>query len=96
VEIPGLELTLGVCFICCFQVRETSVFAAVLLFFFLSLEFYANIAGQTSGCGCFHITVPIWMQLSGWWILVRNLVLFCLSLIVYFGRYGDNHPGTRC
>ena len=89
--IPGFELTLGICFLCRFQLRETAIIAAALLLIFLSFGFYANIVGQTSGCGCFHVKVPIWMQLSGRWIVLRDLVVFCLSLIVYFAPSEDSH-----
>jgi hypothetical protein len=94
--IPGLELTLGIGLLFRFQTRETAIIASVLLLVFLAFGFYANIVGQTSGCGCFHIKVPIWMQLSGWWIVVRNLVLFCLSLIVCFGCHDDTHSTPNC
>jgi uncharacterized membrane protein YphA (DoxX/SURF4 family) len=85
--IPGLEVALGICFLCHFQIRETAIIASALLLIFLSVEFYANTIGQTVGCGCFHIKAPIWMQLSGWWTVVRDSILLCLSLIVCFARH---------
>ena len=64
--IPGLELTLGLFLLSRFSPRETTLVTGSLLVFFLVVGIYANLAGQGSGCGCFKIHTPTWLELSGW------------------------------
>jgi uncharacterized membrane protein YphA (DoxX/SURF4 family) len=89
--IPGFELTLGLCLLARFAPKETSLLAIVLLLLFLCFGIYSNLVGETSGCGCFKIKTPTWLQLSGWWIVARNLVFLALGLVILRAEIQKDH-----
>lgn len=80
--LPGLELTLGLCLLSQTARHETAFLATGLLLLFLGLSVHASLTGTTSGCGCFKLPAPAWMNLSGKWVVARNAVFFAMSLLV--------------
>lgn len=89
--IPGLELALGICLLFRFFPRETALIAAGLLVLFLGMGIYSNLAGQGSGCGCFKIQTPTWLELSGWWVVARNLLFLGMVGLIFLGPPAKDH-----
>jgi len=77
--LPGLELTLGLCLLTRFALNESVYLAAGLLAIFLLDSIYMNATNHHVDCGCFKSAVPL-LKLEGWWIAVRNLGLFVMSM----------------
>ena len=75
VFIPGLELAVGACLVTGNKQREAALIASLLLFVFLSLGIYSNLVGSGQSCGCLKIALPQWLELNGWWVVWRNLLL---------------------
>jgi hypothetical protein len=80
--IPGLELALGTCFLFRILTRASAVVAAGSLLCFIIMAFCEIVLGQTFDCGCFHLRAPAWLQLTGWWVIARNVILFVMCLII--------------
>jgi uncharacterized membrane protein YphA (DoxX/SURF4 family) len=82
--IPGFELVLGICLITRYSPRESSLLALMLLVIFLFFGIYSNVVGHSSGCGCFKIKTPTWLQLTGWWIVARNIGFIALACMIFW------------
>jgi uncharacterized membrane protein YphA (DoxX/SURF4 family) len=85
--VPGLELVLGTCLLTRYALKETSLLTMIVLLIFLCFGVYSNLVGHQSGCGCFKIKTPTWLQLSGWWIVARNLGFLALAGLIF----GQSH-----
>ncbi len=95
--VPGLELALGVCLFTRLSPKETAILAMGLLLVFLGLGIYSNLIGHTSGCDCFKIRTPTWLQLTGWWIVARNFVFLALGAVVFLEASRKNISiGSGC
>jgi triosephosphate isomerase len=77
--IPGLELVIGLSLLLPAYRREGALLAVGLLVLFLILGIILNTTGHASDCGCFKITLPTWLNLSGWWIVARNLLFLLMA-----------------
>jgi hypothetical protein len=82
--LPGLELTLGLCLINRFYLREAGLLSSVLVMGFLAFGIYSNLTKHPSACGCFGAPMPTWLDPSGWWIVVRDLIFLGLGFICFF------------
>jgi hypothetical protein len=82
--LPGMELALGLCLLSRIAIREAGLIATILLMAFLVFGIYSTLNGSASGCHCFKLAVPEWLKLNGWWVVFRNILFLCLSLIVTF------------
>jgi hypothetical protein len=80
--IPGLELSIAICLIYHSTRREAALLAIGLLATFLIFGIILNLTHSSSGCGCFKISLPTWLNLSGWWIVARNCLFLLMSILI--------------
>lgn len=90
--IPGLEVSLGIYLLAGFSPKQTALIASTLLVIFLGFGIYSNFLGHHNGCGCFKIALPIWLQLTGWWIVGRNIIFLALAGLIF---WNENRQGTQ-
>ena len=84
--LPGIELAVGLCLLSGKAIREAGFIGAGLLLIFLALSVHSSFVGSTAvGCHCFKIPTPAWLNLSGWQVVVRNLVFLILFIMVFAG-----------
>jgi triosephosphate isomerase len=81
--IPGLELAIGLSLLLPAYRREGALLSVGLLVLFLILGIILNITGNASDCGCFKISLPTWLNLSGWWIVARNALFLLMAGLVW-------------
>ncbi|MDR1303890.1 MAG: hypothetical protein LBK76_01580 [Verrucomicrobiales bacterium] len=81
--IPGLELAIGLSLLLPAYRHEGALLAAGLLILFLILGVIMNITGNQSDCGCFKVSLPTWLNLSGWQVVGRNLLFLLLALVTF-------------
>ena len=78
--LPGLELVLGFFLLFRLYLAEVSLIATVLLISFL-IYAILNLGKPASGCGCMKLAVPLWFEMTGWKVIVRDLVLVGMGII---------------
>jgi uncharacterized membrane protein YphA (DoxX/SURF4 family) len=84
--IPGLELALAIALALPSLQREGAALAAGLLVLFLIFGITLNLTGSLSDCGCFKLPLPTWLNLSGWWIVARNLLFLIMTGLVLWSK----------
>lgn len=80
--LPGLELVLGFLFLFRIYLIEVSVISTVLLTSFLIYAVF-NLGKPAGGCGCIKLAVPVWFEITGWKVIIRDLLLMGMGLIVF-------------
>lgn len=78
--LPGLELVLGFFLLFRLYLAEVSLIATVLLTAFL-IYAILNLGKPASECGCMKLTVPLWFEMTGWKVIVRDVVLVGLAAL---------------
>lgn len=93
--VPGLELVLGVCLLTRSMLYESALLAAILLLCFLVFGIYMNLSSDAWTCPCFKIGMPIWFDLSGWWVSFRDLLFLILSFYIAFDISCSSQRGRK-
>ena len=83
ITIPWIELVVGLFLIFGVLIKASSYIATFLMAFFSILVLLTIIRGIDISCGCFssHTANPI-----GWQKFIENIILFIISLIVYYSE----------
>jgi uncharacterized membrane protein YphA (DoxX/SURF4 family) len=83
ITIPWIELIVGLFLIFGVLIKASSYITAFLMAFFSILVLLTIIRGIDISCGCFSSQVanPI-----GWQKFIENIILFILSLLVYYSE----------
>jgi uncharacterized membrane protein YphA (DoxX/SURF4 family) len=82
--IPAIEAMLGIFLIASLFRREVSLVSFIFSIVLLTVTIYwaINSYGQ-GGCGCFGQTAASWLDLKGWWLVLRDLIFSTLALLLF-------------
>lgn len=87
--IPSLELVLGMYLLALPRHNASAFLSLLLMVGFTLVATYLTLYGRD--CGCFKLSVPIWMQSKGGWVIFRDIVFVAMAFYVWTNSVRYSH-----